>query len=123
MSGSEANSSDDPEIILGLRSQGDEGKGIPRPPPVCGGWALAMVLLGPAVGWVAAWVMQAPQDGSGAAWSLVGPISFLAVCGVACLIGTILSIRALWRLERWPILAALALALEGGFLATVVFLR
>ncbi|HZP61138.1 MAG TPA: hypothetical protein VFB27_12510 [Opitutaceae bacterium] len=118
MSGKEAKTLDDPAVILGVRSASSppsHPEEEHRPYAILGGVSLAMPFLGGGTGWMVGAAMQ-PHDGSGAAWAPIGILWMLGLLAIFCLIGTVLSLFSLWKIERWPILAILGLAVNGGFL-------
>jgi hypothetical protein len=117
MSGNEAKTPEDPEIVLGLHPSIAPRQISPK--PVLSVVALALPLVGSVLGWVIGTALQR-HDGSGAAWAPVGPLLGLGVGTVAVLVGTGLAIAALWRLERWPGLSFLALIVNGGFLLSAM---
>ena len=118
MSGREAKTPDDPEVLLGVLPPAPPlppSEEIHRPHAIFGGASLAMPILGYGIGWMIGAAAQ-PHNGSGAAWAPIGLLWMLGLLAIFCLIGAALSILSLWKIERWPILAIIGLVVNGGFL-------
>lgn len=118
MSGSEAKTPDDPVVILGLLPPEAPLEEMPWPSARLGIASLVTPILAFVFGWMAmALTPQTPSSFRIVPDGFLWLVGFLALGVIA---GTVLSIRSLWKRERWPILGVIGLLVNGGILLGVI---
>ena len=90
-----------------------------RPAPIYGSLGLLLPIIGLGLGWAIGTATQR-HDGSGAAWAPMALFWALGMGGIGSIVGIGCATYSLWRLERWPLLAAIAVSANGGALLSVI---
>ena len=116
MSGSEVKT---PELIEDLMGFAPENDCRVSPSPTFGALSLFLPVFGLGLGWLIGSATQR-QDGSGAAWVPMTLLWTMGLTMLASVVGLGFATYSLWRLERWPLMASVAVVVDGGLLLTVL---